>query len=70
MDNNTPLQIRKFNDRVRAMNQANAKSLTLTAEEARVLHSEIYDMLASVADFITKNQSTGTTEISMDGGTF
>lgn len=69
MDNNTPLQIRKFNDRVRAMNQANAKSLTLTAEEARVLHSEIYDLLATIAEMQnTKNDIVA--EVRMDGGVF
>jgi hypothetical protein len=70
MDTNLPLQIKKFNDRVRAMSQANAKILTLNSEEARGLHAEIYDLMATIAN-LTKNTSTeDTVVISMDGGGF
>jgi hypothetical protein len=67
---NLPLHIKKFNDRVRAMNQANAKILTLNAAEAQSLHAEIYDLMAIIAE-LTKG--TGTEEvvtINMDGGGF
>jgi hypothetical protein len=71
MDNNLPLQIRLFNDKVRAMNQANGKILTLNSQEARGLHAEIYDLMATIASL---NQASSTTvsevNISMDGGGF
>lgn len=71
MDTNLPLQIKKFNDKVRAMSQANAKILTLNAEEARGLHAEIYDLMATIAG-LSKDSSVATeiTQITMDGGGF
>jgi hypothetical protein len=68
MDNNLPLQIKMFNDKVRAMNQANSKILTLNAQEARGLHAEIYDLLAAIAS--NSKSSTNTSTVSMDGGRF
>ena len=50
MDNNVPLAVKTFNDRVRAMNSANGKVLTLNAQEARNLHAEIYELLATIAE--------------------
>jgi low affinity Fe/Cu permease len=68
---NSPLQIKKFNERVRAMNQANSKILTLNAEEARSLHAEIYDLMATIARFAQREPQANTiTTVSMDGGSF
>lgn len=71
MDNNAPLHVKKFNDKVRAMNQANAKILTLNADEARSLHAEIYDLMTTISGF-AKNTSADNaiTVINMDGGKF
>ena len=71
METNLPLHVKKFNDRVRAMNQANAKILTLNSEEARGLHAEIYDLMATIAG-LSKDSSMATeiTQITMDGGGF
>ena len=60
-----------FNDRVKLMNQSNGKILTLNQQEARNLHAEIYDLMATIAD-LTK-ATTNTSDdivISMDGGGF
>lgn len=60
-----------FNDRVKLMNQSNSKILTLNQQEARNLHAEIYDLMATIAD-LTK-ATTNTSDdivISMDGGGF
>jgi len=71
MDSSLPLHVKKFNDKVRAMNQANAKILTLNAEEARSLHAEIYDLMAVIANLSsTADNTSGTVEITMDGGGF
>ena len=67
---NLPFHIKMFNDRVRAMNQANGKILTLNAEEARSLHAEIYDLMATIAHLSRNQENTGTTTVSMDGGSF
>ena len=59
-----------FNERVRAMNQSNAKILTLNAQEARNLHAEIYDLMATIAHLSKNQESVGTTTVTMDGGGF
>jgi hypothetical protein len=53
------------------MNQSNSKILTLNAEEARNLHAEIYDLMATIAS-LSKTSATDTAviNISMDGGGF
>ena len=72
MDNtNLPFHIKMFNDRVRAMNQSNGKLVTLNAQEARSLHAEIYDLMATIAELSKVSAATpGITSVSMDGGGF
>jgi hypothetical protein len=72
MDNkNLPLQIKMFNERVRALNQTSGKILTLNATEARGLHAEIYDLLATIAGLTAQiNSGPAITTIGMDGGGF
>lgn len=71
MDNNLPLHVKNFNNKVRAMNQSNGKLLTLNAEEARSLHAEIYDLMATIANLAGQTAvGPATTNISMDGGGF
>lgn len=70
MDSNLPLHIKKFNDKVRAMNQSNGKVLTLNAEEARSLHAEIYDLMATIASLSAKPVTADIVSINMDGGGF
>jgi hypothetical protein len=71
MDNNLPFHIKMFNDRVKTMNQSNSKILTLNQQEARNLHAEIYDLMATIANFTKDTTNTGDDiVISMDGGGF
>ena len=71
MDNNLPFHIKNFNNKVRAMNQSNGKILTLNAEEARSLHAEIYDLMATIANLSSQPASaTDVININMDGGGF
>ena len=70
MDTNLPFHVKKFNDKVRAMNQTSGKVLTLNAEEARSLHAEIYDLMATIAELNKKNDPDETVIINMDGGGF
>ena len=69
---NLPFHIKLFNDRVRTMNQSNGKLLTLNAQEARSLHAEIYDLMATIANLSknTASDSIPSISINMDGGTF
>ena len=71
MDNNLPFHIKMFNDRVRAMNQSNGKLVTLNQQEARNLHAEIYDLMATIANLSKNTASTDTSiNVDMDGGSF
>lgn len=70
MDNNLPLHIKNFNNKVRAMNQSNGKVLTLNAEEARSLHAEIYDLMATISHLSRDTDIAGTVTVNMDGGGF
>jgi hypothetical protein len=71
MDNNYTLHVKLFNDKVRAMNQSNAKLLTLNPQEARSLHAEIYDLMSRITELTKEGGSSGSvTSVSMDGGSF
>lgn len=68
MSDTLPFHLRLFNDRVRAMNQGGSRVLTLTADEARNLHTEIYNLLALTAELAKPDAQTIT--VAMDGGGF
>ena len=70
MDTNLPFHVKMFNDRVRAMNQSNGKILTLNQQEARNLHSEIYDLMAIIAELSKGSVISNNIEVGMDGGYF
>ena len=71
MPEQLPYHIKLFNDRVRTMNQTNAKLLTLNADEARNLHTEIYNLLASMTELSFNPQNPEEIiQIKMDGGSF
>jgi hypothetical protein len=67
---NLPLQVKIFNDKVRSMNQSNSKILTLNAQEARSLHAEIYDLMATITHLSKPSVTANVTTASMDGGKF
>jgi len=70
MDNLT-LPVRMFNDKVRVMNQTQSRTVTLTADEARNLHSDIFGLLAKFAELTKEPQVTDeVVQINMDGGSF
>jgi hypothetical protein len=67
------IAIRNFNDRVKQMNQTNSRQLTLSAEEARNLHSDIYGLLNNVTELVTMTQpaeAPKSNQLNLDGGGF
>ena len=67
------LHLKKFNDRIKVMNQTNAKDLTLSKIEAQNLHNDIFDLLTQIAELTkVKKENDADQEISveMDGGGF
>lgn len=71
MDSNISLHLKMFNDKVRIMNQSQKKDLTLSAQEVRNIHADIFNLLAQIAE-LTKNPQVDeeVTQIVMDGGGF
>jgi len=69
---NISIHIKNFNDKVKVMNQTNSKEIMLNANDARNLHSEIFALLAHIAELSSKLQvkTDDVVEISMDGGGF
>ena len=68
---NLSVAMNKFNERVKLMNQTGSKQLVLTADEARNLHSDLFALLANLAELQIKPETrTESTSISLDGGSF
>jgi tRNA A37 methylthiotransferase MiaB len=68
---NLSLHVKNFNDRVRVMNQTGQKELTLSATDARNLHSDIYALLSLLAELSGKLQVTDEViAVNLDGGSF
>jgi hypothetical protein len=74
MDQNITLHIKKFNDKLKIMNQSGARDLSLTAQEARGLQADIFDLLTVIANRNTKSPPTEdpnrTVQVVMSGGGF
>lgn len=64
------IAIKNFNERVKIMNQTGGKQLALSAEEARNLHADIFNLLANMAELQTTSSSVLTAPTSLDGGGF
>lgn len=69
---NLSIHVKMFNDKVKVMNQSGAKELSLNATDARNLHSDIFAILALVAELNAKLQvnSEEVIDVTMDGGGF
>jgi len=74
MANNLTLHLKMFNDKVKLMNQLHNKDLTLSAQEARNLQADIFDLLNHCAT-LSKNlaraaepNDSNVVNVSMDGG--
>ena len=63
------LHVEAFSDKVRRMNQTQSKNLTLSAEEARNLHTEIFALLAKIAETAMEKEPV-VTSVELDGGGF
>ena len=67
------LHLKKFNDRVKVMNQTNSRDLSLSAAEARQLQADIFDLLTKINDLVEiKQQSAAdsTIQVNVQGGRF
>jgi len=64
------LSIKNFNDRVKVMNQTGSKQLSLSADEARNLHADIFNLLANLAEISASTSNNVSTVSGLDGGGF
>jgi hypothetical protein len=68
---NLSVAMRTFNDRVKLMNQTGSKQLTLTSDEARNLHSDLFALLTNLAELQAKPEvQVATSSTGLDGGSF
>ena len=71
---NISLHLKNFNDKVKLMNQTGKQNLTLTAQEARSLHADVFDLLnhcATLSKNLTAAQSQEQViQLAVDGGGF
>ena len=73
MEHQLSLHLKNFNDRIKVMNQTNARDLTLTALEARNIHAGIFELLTQIAELteIKKEaDADAVVSVEMDGGNF
>ena len=67
------LHLKKFNDRVKVMNQTNARDLSLSAAEARQLQADIFDLLIKINGLIEIKQQAAaepTVQVELRGSGF
>jgi hypothetical protein len=72
MEHQLSLHLKKFNDRVKVMNQTNSKDLNLSAAEARQLQADIFDLLTKINDLVELKQpdSESVVQVNLQGGKF
>lgn len=73
MEQQLSLHLKKFNDRVKVLNQTNAREMVLTAAEARQLQADIFDLLTQIQSLTAIREQQTESEIinvEMDGGGF
>lgn len=72
MESNLPLHLKMFNDRVKVMNQSNSKQLILSAQEARNVQADLFELLSICLSLQNQNKSATNdiVSLSMDGGRF
>jgi hypothetical protein len=64
------IAIKNFNDRVRIMNQTGGKQIALSADEARNLHADIFNLLTNIAELQSHPEPLRSTQSNLDGGGF
>lgn len=65
--------LKSFNDKIKILSQNNSKQLILTAQEAKNLHTEIFDLLnhfSTVGRIETSKKPDEIITVAMDGGGF
>jgi hypothetical protein len=67
------MHLKMFNDKVKLMNQSQSKQLILSAQEARNLHADLFDLLnhcATISQKLQEKRQDDVVSVGMDGGSF
>ena len=67
------MHLKMFNDKVKLMNQSQSKQLILSAQEARNLHADLFDLLnhcATISQKLQEKRQDDMVSVGMDGGSF
>jgi hypothetical protein len=73
MESKLTIHLKLFNDKVKLMNQGNQKQLTLSAQEARNIHADLFDLLnhcATLSQSLSEKKVEEVVSVSMDGGSW
>jgi len=74
VNHNLTLHIKKFNDKLKIMNQSGSRDLTLSAQEARGLQADIFELLSMITqlsnNITTQEDSNKVIQVVMSGGGF
>jgi hypothetical protein len=72
MESQLSLHLKAFNNRVKVMNQTNAKDLTLSKLEAQNLQADIFELLTQIQELaeVKKVQEEPIVSIDVSGGVF
>ena len=64
------IHLKNFNDRVKAMSQTNSRELTMSAQDARNLQADIFNLMTLVFDLSAVSKQNDVLQIDLDGGNF
>lgn len=64
------LHLKNFNNKVKVMNQTNARELTMSKLEAQNLLADIVDLLAHCTELTKVREESSAVNVKMDGGGF
>jgi hypothetical protein len=72
MEHQLSLHLKKFNDRIKVMNQTNSKDLNLSAADARQLQADIFDLLIQIQTLaeVKKEKDNEVITVEVSGGKF
>lgn len=73
-EHNLSLHLKNFNDKVKVMSQTGKRDLTLSAQEARSLHADIFDLLNHCSNLSKQlaaaKSGDSVISLNVDGGGF
>jgi hypothetical protein len=64
------IHLKNFNDRVKAMSQTNSREITMSAQDARNLQADIFNLMTLVVELNSKVKDDQVVQINLDGGNF